>query len=105
MDADAVHADADRAGSFAEVPPGGVDPSLLMVVLLDVVPVRDVGVTHAESIRAPSAFTQRSTAALGRESDACGFSRDSWVSVGHAFDNFHVEGGSALAATVLPTRV
>src|SRR6187200_2337297 len=58
MDADAVHADADRAGGFAEVPPGGVDTSLLMVVLLNVVPVRDVGMTHARSIRPSSASRQ-----------------------------------------------
>jgi hypothetical protein len=50
MDADAVHADADRAGGFAQVPPGGMDASLRVVVLLDVVPVGDVGVTHAGSI-------------------------------------------------------
>jgi hypothetical protein len=54
MDANAVHADADRAGGLAQVPPRGVDASLLVVVLLDVVPVGDVGVTHAGSIRAPS---------------------------------------------------
>jgi hypothetical protein len=63
MDPDAVHADANRAGRVTQVPPGGVDASRLMVVLLDVVPVRDVGVTHAGSIRAPSASAQRSTAA------------------------------------------
>jgi hypothetical protein len=66
MDADAVHADADRAGGLTQVPPSGVDASLLVVVLLDVVPMRDVGVTHAGSIRAPNASAQRSTAAVGR---------------------------------------
>src|SRR5215208_4352522 len=60
MDADAVHTDADRAGGFAEVAPGGVDASLLVVVLLDVVPVRDVGMTHADSIRPSSASKQHS---------------------------------------------
>src|SRR4051794_39524618 len=44
MDADAVHADADGA---------------LAVVFFGVVPVRDVGMTHAASIRAHRASTQR----------------------------------------------
>src|SRR6266540_5313664 len=58
VDADAVHADADRAGGVTQVPPSGVDTSLLVVVLLDVIPVRDVGVTHAGSIRVPGASAQ-----------------------------------------------
>src|SRR5204862_4036267 len=46
----------------AQVPPGGVDPSLLVVVLLDVVPMGDVGVTHAGSILAPRSSARDRTA-------------------------------------------
>ena len=64
MDADAVQANTDRAGGVAQVPPGGVDASLLVVVLLDVVPVHDVGVTHAGkhpcSERAPERLVDNS---------------------------------------------
>jgi hypothetical protein len=66
MDADAVYADANGAGSVAQVPPRRMDASLLVVVLFDVVPVRDVGMTHAASIRAPCGSTQGSTATVGR---------------------------------------
>src|SRR5581483_3474521 len=59
MDTNAVDADADRAGGLAEVPPAGVDASHLVVVLLDVVPVGDVGMAHVASIRGPAASAQR----------------------------------------------
>ena len=62
MDADAVCPDADRAGGVTQVPPGGVDASLLVVVLLDVVPVGDVGMTHAGSILAPRSSARDRTA-------------------------------------------
>ena len=42
VDADPVH-DADPSGGLAQVPPGETDPPLLVVVLLDLVPVGDVG--------------------------------------------------------------
>ena len=71
VDADAVDADADGAGGLAEVAPAGVDRALLVVVLLDLVPVRDVRVAHAGSIRAESASPQRSTASAARSSPSC----------------------------------
>jgi hypothetical protein len=52
MDADAVYADADGGSGLAEVPPRGMDAALLVFVLVDVVPVSDVGMAHAMSIRA-----------------------------------------------------
>src|SRR6476620_3322561 len=82
MDADAVHADTDRAGGVTQAPPGGVDASRLMVVLLDVVPVRDVGVTHVGSIRAPSVSPQRLSGRRPTTLRRCWWRRDRLGDIG-----------------------